>query len=335
MPSTAEAFAKYQEEHPGEPVEAQPVEAPVAVPAAEPTPQPAAAETPEEKRVRLSLDEILPDDPRLPASMRGKPISALVDYNHEKDIAAQRAGAERNEFKEKYEATKTALEILSRSVPTVPRETSPSPKQKVSQKMRSGGTAPEMVFTDVNAAFDAAGQAAADLAREEIVPEVSKRIETQDQRIARLEAESRNNALRSAFLAARPEGVSLEDWNSDAPVISSYIVGNSKDPFDPESYREAGNWLEAARTRKSAPSGNGNGNGKSVAPPAPQAPAPPVGNGSAAPPQRKASAKVPAAVRGAFDDVAEVLRSVTKSKATTDSILEKMRESGRYKGMFE
>jgi hypothetical protein len=194
----------------------------------------------------------------------------------------------------------------------------PAPAPKPSERVRQVGVEP---FSD--ASYDAIPE----MAREAIMPEVRQATESLGERVARLEREGAQQALRNTYLSARPQNVSPEDWDGDAPVISAFVVANNKNVFDPASYREAHDWLEQTRSRRAAKV-------SAVAQAAPSPPAPPVGNDKSAPVVRKSQARVSTHVKGAMNEVTEVLNSLGH-KFTTDAILEDMAKESKYKDMFE
>lgn len=288
--------------------------------AAEPAPKPAPP--------ALTLDDLLPDDPRIPESMRGKPIATLLQYNREKDVAAQRAGYERNAERERAEAYKVALEKLAERVRgDVPRETPPA-AVRASEAMRRRGIDPRSVFTDADSAFDAAADVASEAAAGRILPEVQAEIQKQSARVSELERAAMTQSLRAAFLEARPANVPLEQWEDDRELIATWVVGHEKNILDPASYREAGEWLEQQAARRS-------GRTSAAPPPSASAPAPPVGNGSSPPPERKTKARVSPHMLGAFNEVTRVLRDQIGVNKTTDDILDSMRDDPKYGRMFE
>jgi hypothetical protein len=298
---------------------------------AEETPAKETNEAAGEKAARFSLDDVLPDDERLPKSMRGKSIAALVEYNREKDIAAQQASYERNAQKERADMFKTALENLTKEVAGVSRGTQQrQPPARPSASMRVD---PKTVYTDADSYTDATINAARDAAREEIIPQVDQRLQQVTEEVNTLKRQALNERVRSAYLAARPENVSSADWQADSGVIGAYVIGQNKSIEDPQSYKDAAEWLEQARARRSKP-------GASSAAPAATAPPPPVGNGKTAAPVRKSRPNVSPHILGAFNEVTDVLNEVLKEvgaegKKTTDGVLESMRGIRKYSELFE
>lgn len=316
------AIAEFEQKGPSDPTP-EPIESPATT---EPSDSPP-AEAPAESR-RYSLDDALPDDPRIPESMRGKPLSVLVEDRLERDKAAKQAGFQKNSEHERAEGFKTALELLARRMDPEARKPE-KPQARPSDAMRQRGVDPATVYTDAAAFVDASTETA----RETILPEVYQEIQKLHLRINQNEQEKEEDRIRTAYAQARPQNVSAERWNAMAPDLATRVhiaaqnagVDTRSIAKDPRAYTAA---------YEEAVSAWGGPKASAAVAPAPSAPAPPVGNGNSAPPQRKSTARISPHVRGAFNEVVEVLNSIGV-KSTTDEILDGMKGEPKYREMFE
>ena len=288
------------------------------------TPEPAAQSTEAappaaQESKSFTLDDVLPDDPRIPESFRGKPLSSLVEDRHQIDIRAKKAGFDKNAAEEKANALKLALEIAARQIPQQPKAAPTRP----SDELKARGVQPRVVYEDADRYTDAV----AGVARDASVAAVEPKISTLEQRLSELQQELDAEKIRTAFRAAKPEGISDSEWGTQTNInlLSAYVAASGLNPKDPASYRQADEALEKDRPRKSA----------RTVPAAPAPPAPPVGNGKSAPVVSKPAPKLSTHVISALNDVTDVLKGVLGNDITTDKILDGMREDSRYKEMFQ
>lgn len=257
------------------------------------TPEPEVA--PAQEKARFSnLDEVILDDPRMPVSLRGRTAAELFADRTNGWQQAQHNGYERNSFKTQAETYQRALEIAARE-----RGIAPAPEPQAPTRKRVDATT---VYSDP----EAFQNGTIEEAEARIIPKFDARASVMEQRLQQLEQERQveqiarlNEQRRNAFLQAKPDGVSMQDWHEDAGVIAAHVLAQQLPLEDPRSYAQAGAWLNQTRSRGQ----------RANAPSAPvTAPAPPVGGGKTAPqaPAGKGTARMSTHQRGALNTVARI-----------------------------
>lgn len=303
-------------------------------PAAEATAEPVAPPVeaaPEPEKPRFSLDDVIIDDPRLPDELRGKPASVLFEDRTKGWHEAHQRGYQKNRLEAERDTAMAVLEKLAKQI--AEREQPKAEPKTVTpmDRFRGYGTEPIDVLSDAEKALSTTIRVATDEAESRINPAIVKlqeklealEAERQQERTAR-----EHERYRQAFLAARPEGVSPEMWESDySGPISSYLILNQLPLDDPKSYKQAGAWLEdfvARRTGSSA---------APTTPPAPAAPAPPVGGKPAPVQTSKPSAHLNNHQRAAYSSVTDVFNRIGLN-LTVDDVLNDAKSDPKLKGLF-
>lgn len=209
------------------------------------------------------LDAVLPDDPNIPESLRGKPLSALLEdriaYVHQ----AHRAGQEKNEAMAKAAAYEAALQVAKTYRPAEP-PAAPQPRKTV---LDSAGVDPDTdLIQRPREFFDRYGNALGSEIKQELDGRLQQVVQPLQEQVQRLQSENLRVHAERLFETARQiankrEGrgeYSPEEWQEKAPDLAAYMMRNGLNPNDPQNFVAAaeyyeGRWTRQAQAAASAP----------------------------------------------------------------------------------
>lgn len=210
-----------------------------------PAPEPLAVEgnnSEEPKPSVADLSYVLPDDPRLPPTLRGKTLNDLYEDRAAAWAQAHKAGYDANELKRRLEVTEQTIERVRQAQEVAARPA--APQLSMSDRLRQRGADVETdIITDPSRVFGAT----VDIAAEESMRRASETFQQYENRIAAMEREVQDTRVRAfaqqaqaAFQVAKPATVPQELWDRAAHPIALSLMSQNRqlDLTNPTVLRE-------------------------------------------------------------------------------------------------
>lgn len=185
-------------------------------------PEPSGNEAaPQPQPIVAAPDYLLPDDPELPDSLKGKTLRDLMEDRKHAWAQAHKAGFDANrqaELERRIQMQEAMIQTVQQRLlqPQAP----PAPPVDPWQKR---GINPDTDLID-----NARGVlgATAELAVEETQRRMNETLQQYEARVRQLEYVQVASQAERAFQTARPAAIPQEEWNSKAYAIASFIKGN-------------------------------------------------------------------------------------------------------------